>query len=338
MGLDRSPDTAIRKINRRDFLRITSLAGGAVALCNIEDVFALSAKRITIATGDIGSASFAIGTGIAKTLAKYSGVETVAEITAGLVDNCELVGSKRSDLGLVTADTAYDAFRGSGVFEGNPIPIRVLTVLYPTYAHVVTLENKGIFGIKDLAGRSVAIGTPGSGTHTIALRLFEAAGIIPGTDITVMNIASSELPRALRNGKIDAYVLSSGVPAESLCDLASTPGPTMFLVSHDTLIPLMKANHGPVYYTSAISRDIYPGMKEDAIVCAVANVIICHRDMGTRSAYDTLKTIFGHLKEIYPVHNEARQISLELGASLNSIPYHPGAQKFFQEKGYAAPA
>lgn len=337
MGFDDSPGTP-RKISRRDFLRIASLAGGAVALCGTADVFALSAKRITVATGGIGSIYFAVGGGIAKTLTKYSGQETVAEITAGPADNCELVASKRSDLGLVTADTAYNAFRGTGAFEGNPVPIRVLTALYPNYTHVVTLENKGISKIQDLAGKQVAISIPGSTTHTTALRLFEAAGINRESGIKIVNMPSSESPRALRDGRIDAYIWSGGVPAASLSDLIRTPGLTVSLISHGTLIPLMNAKHGPVYYASTIPREVYPNMTEAVIVCAVLNLIICHRDMDARAAYNTLKIIFDHLREIHPVHAQAREISLQVGASLNSIPYHPGAKKFFEERGYAVPA
>lgn len=337
MGFDDSQDMT-RKISRRDLLRIATLAGGAFALSGFRNVFALTAKRVTIAAGGIGSVYFAVGGAIAKTLTKYSGQETVAEITAGPADNCELVALKRSDLGLATADAAYNAFRGTGAFDGNPIPIRALTVLYPNYTHVVTLENKGITKMKDLAGRPVAAGVPESAAHTTALRLFEAAGIDRENAVKIVNMASSESPRALRDGRIDAYIWSGGIPAASLSDLIRTPGLTVSLISHGTLIPLMNAKHGPVYYKSTIPRDVYPGITEDVVVCAAANLIICHRDMDSRAAYNTLKIIFDHLREIHPAHTQARQISLQAGASLNSILYHPGAQKFFQERGFSVPA
>lgn len=336
MGFGRSPDTA-RSISRRQFLRIASLAGGAVALSKVSDVFALSAKRITIATAGIGSVYFKIGGGIARILTQRSGLEGVAEITSGPVDNCELVASKRSDLGFVTADIAYNAFRGTGVFDGNPASVRVLTALYPNYTHVVTLEQKHISSIKDLAGRTVAIGIKGSGTYDTALRLFEAAGIGPDNDVKKVLTTSSESPRALKDGRIDAYVFTGGIPAASLNDLARTPGLVISLVNHGNLVPLMNAKYGPVYYRSMISRNVYPGIKEDVSVCAVANVILCHRDTDSRSAYNILKIIFDNLSEISAVHSQAKQISLEAGASLNSVPYHPGAAKFFREKGFAVP-
>lgn len=337
MGPNDSPDTG-RKISRRDFLRIASLAGGAAALARIPDAFALSAKRTTIATAGIGSVYFAIGGRIAQVLTRYSSLETVAEITSGAADNCELVGAKRSDLGLVTADTAYDAFRGAGMFEGKPVPIRLLTALYPNYTHVVTLANKQITGVKDLAGKPVAIGIKGSAAHTMALRLFGAAGIGPGNDVKKISMASPESPRLLRDGKIDAYVWTGGIPAASVADLARTPGLAVSLVNHGNLVPPMNSKYGPVYHRSVIPGKTYPGIREDVTVCAVENVMICHRDMESRSAYTILKIMFEHLREISAVHTQARQMSLETGTSVNSLPYHPGAQKFFAERGFNVPA
>lgn len=337
MGPNDSPDTG-RKINRRDFLRIASLAGGAAALARIPDAFALSAKRTTIATAGIGSVYFAIGGRIAQVLTRYSSLETVAEITSGAADNCELVGAKRSDLGLVAADMAYDAFRGAGRFEGKPVPVRALTALYPNYTHIVTLANKQITGVTGLAGRPVAIGTRSSTTHTMALRLFEAAGIGPGNDVKKIIMASSESPRSLRDGKIDAYVWVGGIPAASIADLARTPGLAISLIGHGDLVPPMNSKYGPVYYRSVIPGKTYPGIREDVTVCAVENVMVCHRDMESRTAYTILKIIFDHLREISAVHPQAKQISLETGTSVNSLPYHPGAQKFFAERGFNVPA
>lgn len=337
MGFDRPSDTA-RGINRRRFLGILSLAGGALAFGNIPGAFGLTPKRITIATAGIGSVYFTVGGGIAKTLGRHSGLEAIAEVTSGPSDNCELVGSKKSDLALATVDVAYSAFRGICPFEGNPIPLRTLTALYPSYTHVVTLQNKRISSIKDLAKRQVAVGIKGSGTYNTALHLFEAAGLKPENDVEKVAMSLSESPRALKDGKIDAYIFSGGIPSASVADLARTPGLAISLVSHGNLVPVINAKHGPVYYRSIISRNTYPGMNEDISVCAVANVLVCHKDMDPRSAYNILTIIFDNLREISTVHTQAQHIGIETGASLNSIPYHPGAQKFYADRGFTVPA
>ncbi len=122
-------------IRRRDFLKLTSAVGGAVLLGGAGKVFAQSKKRISIATGGMGGVYFVIGGGIASILTKYAGVEAAAEVTAASVDNCKLIGANKSDLALIMGDTGYDAFKGTGIFKGRALPIRVLTVLYPNLTH-----------------------------------------------------------------------------------------------------------------------------------------------------------------------------------------------------------
>jgi len=325
-------------IKRRDFLKLTSAFGGAMLLGNAGKVFAQSKKRISIATGGMGGVYFVIGGGISSILTKYAGVEAAAEVTAASVDNCKLIAAKKSDLGLIMGDTGYDAFKGTGIFKGRALPIRVLTVLYPNLTHIVTLEGKGITKVADLKGKRVSTGAPGSGTEVIALRVLEAAGLNPNQDVKKDRLGASESAGALKDGKIDAYVWSGGVPTGSVLDLAASPGVKMTLLSHDELIPKMTAKYGPIYYKSIIPKKLYTGMTQDTAVSTVPNMIVCHKDMDNQLAYNILKAIFDHLKELSAIHKEALHITLKDGASSTSIPYHAGAQKFFKEKGFNVPA
>jgi len=321
-------------IKRRDFLKLTSAVGGAMLLGSAGKVFAQSKKRISIATGGMGGVYFVIGGGIASILTKYAGVEAAAEVTAASVDNCKLIAAKKSDLGLIMGDTGYDALKGGGIFKGRALPIRVLTVLYPNLTHVVTLEGNGVKKVADLKGKRVSTGAPGSGTEVIALRVLEAAGLDPNKDIKKDRLGASESAGALKDGKIDAYVWSGGVPTASVLDLAASPGVKISLIGHDDLIPKMTGKYGPIYYKSVIPKKVYTGMTQDTGVSTVANMIVCHKDMDTQLAYNVLKGIFDHLKELAAIHKEALHITLQDGASSKSIPYHAGAQKFFKEKGF----
>lgn len=324
-------------IRRRDFLKLTSAVGGAMLLGGAGKVFAQSKKRISIATGGMGGVYFVIGGGIASMLTKYAGVEAAAEVTAASVDNCKLIGAKKSDLALIMADTGFDAYKGTGIFKGRPVPIRILTVLYPNLTHLVTLEGKGITKVSDLKGKRVSTGAPGSGTEVIALRVLEAAGLNHEKDIKKDRLGASESAGALKDGKIDAYVWSGGVPTASVLDLAASPGVKMTLLGHDNLIPKMTEKYGPIYYKSVIPKKVYTGMTQDTPVSTVANVLICHKDMDNQLAYNALKSIFEHLKELSAIHKEALHITLKDGASSKAIPYHTGAQKFFKEKGFNVP-
>jgi TRAP transporter TAXI family solute receptor len=321
-------------MDRRDFLKLTTAALGSLALSSSPfNVFAQAKKRISIATGGMGGVYFVMGGGLASILTKYAGVEAAAEVTAASVDNCKLIGAKKSDMGLVMADTGYDAYKGLGNFKGKPVSLRTLTVLYPNLMHVVTVDGKGIKKVADLKGKRVSTGAPGSGTEVKALRVLEAAGINPNKDIKKDRLGAGESGGAMKDGKIDAYFWDGGVPTSSVLDLAASPGIKMVLISHEDLIPKMTEKYGPVYYKSIIPKKVYTGIEYDTQVAAVGNLLVCNQDMDDKLAYDIVKTIFEHLKDLAAIHKEALNINLKDGGGSKAVPYHKGAAKYFKEKG-----
>lgn len=330
MGID-SFFEGDKKLNRRDFLKLTGIAGSTMLLSRPATLFAQTKKRISIATGGMGGVYFVIGGGIASILTKYAGVEAAAEVTAASVDNCKLIAAKKSDIGLIMGDTGYDAFKGLGNFKGKPLPLKTLSVLYPNLMHVVTLDGKGIKKVADLKGKRVSTGAPGSGTEVKALRVLEAGGIDHTKDIKKDRLGAGESAGALKDGKIDAYFWDGGVPTSSVLDLAASPGVKMMLISHDDLIPKMTGKYGPVYYKSVIPKKVYTGIEYDTQVAAVGNLLMCHKDMDDKLAYGIVKTIFEHLKELAAIHKEALNINLKDGGGNKAVPYHPGAAKYFKE-------
>jgi TRAP transporter TAXI family solute receptor len=289
-------------------------------------------KRISIATGGMGGVFFVIGGGIASILTKYAGVEAAAEVTSASVDNCKLVAAKKSELGIILGDTGYDAYKGFGSFKGKTLPLRTVAVLYPGLTHIVTLEGKNIKKIADLKGKRVSVGAPGSGTEVIALRVLEAAGLNHEKDIKKDRLGAGESGGALKDGKIDAYFWTGGVPTSSVLDLAASPGSKIVLVPQDDIVPKMIKKFGPNYYKSIIPKDVYTGIKYDTPVVAVGNVLMCHQDMDEQLVYTIVKTIFDHLKELSAIHKEALNINLKDASSSKAVPYHKGAAKYFKEK------
>jgi TRAP transporter TAXI family solute receptor len=199
-----------KELGRRDFLKLTTVLGGALLLSDPKAVFGQAKKRISLATGGMGGVYFVIGGGIASMLTKFAGVEAAAEVTAASVDNCKLIAAKKSDTGLIMGDTGYDAYKGSGNFKGKALPMRTLCVLYPNLMHVVTVEGKGISKVSDLKGKRVSTGAPGSGTEVKALRVLEAAGINPDKDIKKDRLGASESAGAMKDGKDRCLFLGRG--------------------------------------------------------------------------------------------------------------------------------
>ena len=336
MGIDRLFDNG-HGIVRRDFLKLSAAMGGAALLNGVPNLYAQDKKRISVATGGMGGVYFVLGGGVASVLTKYAGVEATAEVTAASVDNCKLVGAKKSDLAFCMNDVAYDALKGQGNFK-NALPLRTLCVTYPNIMHVVTTEGTGIKKVADLKGKRVSTGAPGSGTEVKALRTLEAAGLNHEKDVKKDRLGAAESAGAMKDGKIDAYFWDGGVPTSSVMDLAASPGIKMVLIPHEDLIAPMAAKYGPVYYKSIIPKGVYTGIGYDTPVCGVANIIICNEAMDEALAYQITKVIFEHQPELVAIHKEATNFTLENGASNKAVPYHKGAAKFFKEKGLSVPA
>ena len=289
--------------------------------------------KLSIATGGTGGVYYPIGGGMANILSKYIPyAEATAEVTAASVDNCLLVGAKKADMALIMADTGWDAFQGMGKFK-EKMPIVTLAVLYINNMHLVTVEGKGIEKVTDLKGKRVSTGAPGSGTEIKCLRVIEAYGLNPDKDMTRDRLGASESAGALKDGKIDAYFWDGGLPTASVTDLGATPGIKLKLIAHGDAIPKMTEKYGPLYFKGVIPAKTYPGQNQDVSIARVSNLLICNKDMKEKVAYDIVKTLFDHKPELVAVHKMAEELALEPQVDGSPLPFHPGAAKYFKEKG-----
>jgi TRAP transporter TAXI family solute receptor len=309
---------------------------GVIALFISIASLALAQKevRLSIATGGTGDIYYAMARGMSNILSKYVPyLEASAEVTAGSVDNCNLVGRGKADLALIIADVGWDALHGKGKFK-ETIPLRTVAVLYPNNMHIVTLERTGIGKVSDLRGKRVSTGSPGSGTEAKGLRILEAYGLDPDKDMKRDRLGPSESASALKDKKIDAYFWSGGLPTASVTDLGATPGIKIKLISHADGVPKMVQKYGPIYVKGVIPAKTYPGQGEDVPIAVVWNLLVCIEKMKGDLVYDIVKTLFDHKPELVKVHKEARYLGLEPQAAGGSpIPFHPGAIRYFTEKG-----
>jgi TRAP transporter TAXI family solute receptor len=290
--------------------------------------------RLSIATGGTGGVYYPFGGGMANIISKYVPyVEATAEVTTASVDNCLLVGAGKADLALIMADTGWDAYQGKAKFR-DKIPLRTVAVLYPNNMHIVTLEGKGIEKVTDLKGKRVSTGAPGSGTEVKALRVIEAYGLDPTKDMTRDKLGVSESAGALKDRKIDAFFWDGGLPTAAVTDLGATPGIKMKLIGHADAVPKMRETYGPIYVKGIIPAKTYPGQDVDVPIAVVWNVLVCYEKMKGDVVYDIVKTVFDHKPELVTVHREARHLSLDYQAGgASPIPFHPGAVRYFAEKG-----
>ena len=290
--------------------------------------------RLSIATGGTGGIFYVMGGGIASLISKHvPGVEATAEVTAASVDNCKLIMIQKADVAFVLADNAYEAIAGIEKFKPmGKIPLRNLAVLYPAVSHIVALDGGGIEKVTDLKGKRISLGAPGSGSEALALKILEIIGLDVTKDIRRERLSVAESAGALKDRKIDAFFWGGGVPTAAVLDLGATPGIKIKLIPHDELLEKLNQKYGPVYYRLVIPKDAYPGVTQPVPVLAQANMLVCHEKFDDNLAYEILNAIFTHRQDLKAVYKDADKMTPETAVVGSSIPYHPGAVKYYKEK------
>jgi TRAP transporter TAXI family solute receptor len=307
----------------------------AVALSAFAFAAVALAQNISIGTGGTGGVYYPMGGGLAAVLSKYvPGMQATAEVTGGSVDNLKLIGTEKPYIGFTMADAGLDALKGEDKFKGNKVPLRTLMILYPNRMHVVSVEGRGINKLSDLKGKHISTGSPGSATEVMAFRILEAAGLDKDKDVKRERLGVAESVNAMKDNKIDAFFWVGGLPTAAVTDLANTPGTKIKMIDHSEVVAKMNQKYGNLYVEDTIPKTVYKGMDADNKQATVMNLLVAHEKMDDKTAYNIVKAVFDHKPELVAVHKEAENFKLETQkAAATPIPYHPGAAKYFAEKG-----
>ncbi len=288
--------------------------------------------RLSIATGGTGGVYFVYGGALADQITQnIEGVEATAESTSASVDNMQLIADESSDVAFTLADTAADAVEGRESFDGDPVPAQALARLYNNYTQIVTTADSGIKSIEDLQGKSVSVGSPGSGTEVIALRVLGAAGIDPNADIDRQQLGVDESVDAVRDGTIDAFFWSGGLPTGAVTDLATTD--QIVLLTSTEYIGALREMYGEVYQEATIPAGTYEGFDQDVSVIAVPNYLVVNESMDEEMAYNITRLLFDQQDALAEAHPEARNLDVDTAPQVPPLELHPGAQRYYDEAG-----
>jgi len=295
----------------------------------------VQAQNLSIATGGTGGVYYPMGGGLAAVLSKHvGGMSATAEVTGGSVDNLNLINSGKPYLAFTMADAAKDALDGDGKFKGKKVDLKTLLVLYPNRMHVVTVESTGIKSMKDLKGKRISTGSPGSATEVMAFRLLEAAGLDKDKDVKRERLGVSESVNAIKDRKIEAFFWVGGLPTAAVTDLANSPGMKIAMIDHAGEVEAMNKKYGNLYFKDVIPKATYSGMPQDNQIASVANILVANGKMSDDEAYKIVKAIFDNKEELVRTHQEYATLSEnDQKAASTPIPFHPGALKYLKEKG-----
>lgn len=288
-------------------------------------------QRLSIATGGTTGVYYVYGGGYAKLITdNIENTAATASVTSGSVENLKLVASGDADIAFTLGDTALDAVEGKASFEGKQ-PLQALAYVYDNYTQLVAAEGSGIKDMSDLKGKRVGVGAPNSGTQVIANRMLTAAGIDPKADIKPQQLGINESVQAAKDGTVDAFFWSGGVPTAGVMDLMSTEKGTT-LVDTTPVLDKLTAEYGDIYRAGKVDGEAY-GLPEDVPTIYVPNYVVVNSKMEPALAKQLTALFFDHKQELVKVHPEAKNIDVKKAQEVSPLPMHPGAKQYYDEKG-----
>ena len=277
---------------------------------------------ISILTGGTTGTYYPLGGAMANIIESETGINTTAEVSQASAANMTALKDGSAEIAFVQTDTAFYASEGSNMFDGEVIDnVSAIGALYPETIQLVTIAGSGITSFEDLAGKSVSVGAPGSGTYINAEQLLEIHGM------TMDDIdAFGESQESLQSGQIDAAFITAGTPTAAVESLNATADVQIVPVAQDKADELIEKY--PYYAHDTVPEGVY-GLTEDVPTVSVLAMLVVQNDLSDDLVYDITKAIYENTDQIQ--HAKAEFIQAETALDGIGIDIHPGAQRYFDE-------
>ena len=290
-----------------------------------------SGKELRFSTGGDQGTYYGFGTVLAQYVTSNTGTKVTAVVSNGSQDNIEQMSMNTAQMGFVQSDVMSYAYNGERLFEGMDVEdFSTVAALYMEQVQIVTCDPN-IKSVADLAGKNVSIGASGSGVYYNALDVLGAYGLTE-EDINPTFQDFGNSVDALQDGKIDAAFVVAGAPTVAVTSLATAKD--VYLVSLDDEHIAALKEECPYYEAYVIPEGTYEGVAETKTV-AVGAVVIARDDVSEDDVYNFVSAIFENTDAL--AHDKAGELNLEFATSVTAVPYHPGAAKYFAEKGFEVP-
>jgi len=289
-----------------------------------------------IATGGTGGTYYPLGGMLAQLLSNKVAIggqkmSATAETAGASVANAQLLGRKEIESAFVAADILDAAFNGKGQFDGKPVKnLRALCALYPEQVQLVTAAKSNIRSFRDLKGKSVSSGSPGSGQWQLLGDLLEAHGMTRkdiGEDLS----SFAQSIDKIKDGNLTASLITAGAPTSSVTDLANTHEIRIVPLAGPEIEALRKKQ--PYYAQVQLPANTYKGQPAPVDTLAVMAIWATHDGLSDEMAYQVTKALFENTDILGQVHPKGKEITLKTALQSVSIPLHPGAERFYKEKG-----
>ena len=322
---------------RRTFATLATLfAAGTLALLATVAMAQQQRLFFGIATGGTGGTYYPLGGMLAQLISNKATVggqklSATAEAAGASVGNAKLLGNKEVESAFVAADILDAAFNGTGQFNGAPLKnLRALGALYPETVQLITRGDSGINSVRDLKGKSISSGAPGSGQYQLLTDLLRVHGMAR-TDVKEDSSSFTQAVDKIKDGNLHATLITAGVPTAAVTDFAQSHALKVIPLTGPEIAELRKQQ--PYYAEVPLPANTYKGQTAAVPTLAVMAVWATHEALPEAVAYEVTKALYENTAIMGQVHVQGKNIGLGTALAVGTAPMHPGAARYFREKG-----
>lgn len=306
-------------------LVVAALAMAALSLPAKADEF------VSVLTGGTGGVYYPLGVALSKIYGdKVKGIRTSVQATKASVENLNLVQGGRGEVAFTLGDSLALAWAGDeeAGFRTKLTKLRGITAIYSNFVQIVAAKDSGIKTLADLKGKRLSVGAPKSGTEINARAILAGAGLSYKDLGKVEYLPFSESVELMKNRQLDATLQSAGLGVSSLRDLATSIDITVVEIPNAVIDKI-----GAPYVKAVIPAGTYTGQTADVQAAAVINYLVTRADLKDDLVYAMTKATYESLPDLVASHSAAKEIKLENALLGMPVPVHPGAARYFKERG-----
>lgn len=286
-------------------------------------------STLNFITGGESGTYYAVGGVIAQDASNNQNIKVTSLAGAGSKGNVIALEDKEAQLGFCQSDVLSYAYEGTNLFDTAVKDFSIVAALYDETVQIVTCDPD-IKTVADLKGKNVSIGAAGSGVYFNAIDVLGAYGLTE-SDINPTYQSFQDSADALQNGQIDAAFIVAGAPTTAITQLSTTKQAYLVGLDDEHVNTLLKSS--PYYSKSVIAANTYSGITEDVTTVSVQAVIIADNSVSEDAIYAFTADLYENLDTLKTSNAKFGEMSLEKAVSITNVPYHPGAAKYYAEKG-----
>ena len=293
-------------------------------------------KFVTVGTGGVTGVYYAVGGAICRLMnkdRKTHGIRCSVESTGGSAYNANTIKAGELEFGMVQSDVQFNSWKGQGAFKDNAFPdLRAVFSVHPEPFTVLSRKEAGVTKFEELKGKRVNVGNPGSGTRNSMEELLAALGWKLSDFSLASELKADEHGPALCDGKIDAFFYGVGHPSANIQDPTTTCGAKLVTITGPAIDKL--ASEKP-YYAKVEIPAIYSGNPQPTPTYGVLATLVTSAKAPENTVYLLAKSVFENFSEFKGLHPAFANLEpAKMVKDGNSAPLHPGAAKYYKEKGW----